>query len=270
MNALNIVDYFLRFLGAASFIGVLMLWKQLRIQRHAILLRPHSDRLCNQIKEAIKHAVEHTKIFNPANYVYEWELEDLKQLLDRMQRKEHLELFTPKERYALIWEHLEIGYPDIYHAILNLDCALREHNVEVNKLVITLSEELQNKLKLPEKRGERYVWFYSRIVAYAFQKILKVIETNPEIVSEKNRYELRWHGATLIVGKREDCERGLEIIKELINDKTLKENVERLQENYRKLKESFNKLIEEIEFKIVDKVSAGGIIKGKCEVCRLY
>ena len=75
-----------------------------------------------------------------------------KQLPDRMQHKRRLELFTPKERYTLIWEHLEIGYPDIYHAILSLDSALRKHNVEVNKLVIMLSEELQNKLKLPEKR----------------------------------------------------------------------------------------------------------------------
>ena len=56
--------------GAASFIGVLMLWKQLRMQGNAILLRPHGERLCKQIKEAIKHAIEHTKIFNSANYVY--------------------------------------------------------------------------------------------------------------------------------------------------------------------------------------------------------
>lgn len=85
----------------------------------------------------------------------------------------------------------------------------------------------------------------------------------------EEQFELIWRYAGLVISSsKEHCEKGMMLVKRICSENDIARKTEEFYKNAKKLFQNQEKLREELRLKIVGSIKAGGIIKGKCDICK--
>jgi hypothetical protein len=231
--------------------------RQYLLSKKTQILRPHSDRLM----EVFKKWLETEKFLPP--------IKDVANI-----GEEHDIYVKPQPTSDLIssipfaLQHLETGYFQLFSKLKELERQIEEYNKSVEGFVNSLHLTIKNKIELSESARNDCYAYYRRMVSYVLRKILiGYPELVPEIVERKPRYELQWAGAGLIIGSKENCEKGLKLISELKSSDSIIQKAKNLHHKAKELNAQRNKLYEMLYYNVVSKIQVGGIIQGKCDAC---
>jgi hypothetical protein len=178
---------------------------------------------------------------------------------------------TPEAIHALPFaiQHLETGYPQTFSKLKELEKQIKEHNKSTEEFISSLYRLIKEELGLPESTRNRRYAYYRRTISYTLRKTLTGYpETEPKIVVRiPDGFELNWGGASLVIGNKEDCEKGLKLIAKLRASHNIVEEAKNLHEKAKELNTEREKLKETLYLKVVSKIEVGGIIQGKCDAC---
>lgn len=239
-----------------SIIAITISIRQYVLFKKAQILRPHSDRIGKVFKSWLESDTFLPEVVDTANMPE-----------DSIAISVHSAAKLTSIPYAL--QHLETGYPKISLRLKDLEKQIKEHNELTHKFFVSLQDEVKKELGLAESAKERRYAYYRRIVSYSLRRIVTGYpEANPEVKQRSDqRWELRWSNAGLVIGNREDCEKGLRFIEKLLSSKNA-EKSKSLSGKAKTLEIRRRELREVLHLKIVDNLELGGIIRGKCDVCR--
>ena len=115
-------------------------------------------------------------------------------------------------------QHLKTGYCKEYSELKNLEKRILKHNEQLEKFVTSLCRKIEEELKLPEPPRKKRFAYYRRIVAMSLRKIITGYpEKGPKVTPIGSMYVLKWNDTGVIGGSREDCEKGLLLIKKHVH-----------------------------------------------------
>lgn len=231
--------------------------RQYFLSKKTQILRPHSDRLMEVFKKWLE-----TEKFLPSIK----DVTNIGEEHDIYARPEPTSDLISSIPFAL--QHLETGYSQLFLKLKELEKQIEDYDKSVDRFVNSLHLMIKSKIGLSESaRNNRYA-YYRRMVSYLLRKILLGYpELAPKIVERKPQNELQWAGAGLIIGNKEDCEKGLKLISELQCSVSIIQNAKNLHDKAKELNAQRNRLYEMLYYNVVSKIQVGGIIQGKCDAC---
>ncbi|MCS7386878.1 MAG: hypothetical protein NDF55_09135 [archaeon GB-1867-005] len=249
-----------------SIVSSLISYRQYRLSKHVQIIRPHSDRLRYVLEDWVKSKGFFPVILDPVS------LPDVR--LKDLSLNTILKSVTKPEAPSslpYVLQHLETGYPRIYSMFKRLKEKVKKHNEELIHYVTALCEKVKDELQLPEPYSKEGYAYYCRIISYVFRKILVDYPDKEPIIKEdtqKKTFRLEWNGATLVIGEKAFCEKGLKLIEKLLSSQDIIAKAKLFHQNTNELNTQVQKLREILFLEVIDKIKVGGIIKGKCDVCR--
>jgi len=242
-----------------SIIALFISIRQYCLSKRVNILRPHSDRLVEVFEAWLESRSFLPDVLSPEDIpedINDVHLPPLKSDLSGLRFAE---------------DHLKTGYREKYREINDLRKQISKHNDEIKKFVEASCEKLKEELELLKYKAG-YGAYYRRIVVMSLKKItIGYPETELKIspgAKPSEKWKLEWSNYGLIIGNKEECERGLSIIKELYTSPNVVEKANELLRNAKSLEDKRTELEEWLRINLVDKIKIGGIIKGKCEACK--
>jgi hypothetical protein len=238
-----------------SIFAIAVALRQYTLSKKAQIMRPHSDRLCEVFESWIESANFLPLIIDPAYSHENGTITPLK---------------ASPSALPFALQHLQTGYPRIYSKLKNLHGQIETHNQKAEDFIAGLCETARKKIGLSKTPREKHYAYYYRLVSFVLRKMLiGYPEAEPEITSimRRQKYVLRWNGADLVIGNRENCENGLKLIEKLRTSEEILSKAKIFHENAKKLNINVGKLQETLRLKLIDNIKVGGIIKGKCDAC---
>lgn len=249
-------------------------YKLYRVQKYTNVIRPHSNALAEEYSRWLDYIKRVLSAWYPIGEGIEKSIEEMKKELEIIQKllndNRELEEIIFSGLSSSAKQHLETGYNELYCKLLNLAKRLKEYDSEACQLFIVKCEDLKKKIDLPDRRGQHYLAYYSRIVSYAIKKRYTGYPDGYPLqevrrLNSTSLIELKWEGALLASGGSSKISIAAKTIEDIINESN--DMIDKLHRKFSSLRLDVTELIRQLNDQLIETTRLGGIIKGKCRVC---
>ncbi|MEM0348942.1 MAG: hypothetical protein QXD24_01985 [Candidatus Caldarchaeum sp.] len=257
-----------------SFTSLTISYKLYRVQKYTNVIRPHSNALAEEYSRWLDYIKHVLPAWYPISEGIEKSIEEMKKESEIIQKllndKGELEKSIFSGLSSAAKQHLETGYNELYRKLLNLANRLKAYDSEACQLFIVKCEDLKKKIDLPDRRGQHYLAYYSRIISYAIKKRYTGYPNGYPLPDTKRLNsttltELKWEGALLASGGSGEILIVANTIENIMNESN--DMIDKLHKKFSTLRQEVTELILELENHLIETTRLGGLVKGKCHIC---